>query len=259
MTQQVICAERLSKRYQIGELKPDYRTLRDTLAAVAISPFRRLRSFGRPSFASRDAVWALRDVTFSVRRGDVLGIIGGNGSGKSTLLRVLAGITAPTSGRARIVGRVATLLGEETGFHPELTGRENIFLRGVILGMARREVRRRFKAIVEFADVARFVDTPVKHYSDGMRVRLGFAVAAHLDADTLLIDEVLAEGDEAFQRRCLRTMGQASEAGRTTVFVSHDLGAVRRLCHRVLRLDCGEIVDDGPPDRVVARYGRVAA
>jgi len=254
MVQPVICAEHLSKRYQIGRLRPEYRTFRDTLAGAVVAPFRRLRSFGRPSFASSDVVWALRDATFSVRRGEVLGIIGGNGSGKSTLLRILAGITAPTSGQARIAGRAATLLGEETGFHPELTGRENVLLRGVILGMARREVRRRFESIVEFADVARFVDTPVKHYSDGMRVRLGFAVAAHLDADILLIDEVLAEGDEAFQRRCLRTMGEASDAGRTTLFVSHDLNAVRRLCHRVLRLDRGEIVDEGSPDRVVDRY-----
>lgn len=254
MTQRTIEVDRLSKRFQIGRLQPSYRTLRDAVASAATAPWRRLRNVGRPSHSASDAVWALRDVTFAVAAGEVLGVIGRNGSGKSTLLRVLAGITAPTAGEARVLGRAATLLGEETGFHPELTGRENIYLRGVILGMTRREIRSRFESIVDFAEIDRFVDTPVKHYSDGMRVRLGFAVAAHLDADVLLIDEVLAEGDEAFQRRSLRVMGEASQAGRTTIFVTHNLDAVRRLCHRALRLDRGSIVEDGPSDSVVDGY-----
>jgi lipopolysaccharide transport system ATP-binding protein len=254
MTSRPIEVDRLSKRFQIGRLQPPYRTLRDSIASVVAAPWFRLRNFGRPSHSANDVIWALRDVTFPVSAGEVLGIIGPNGSGKSTLLRILAGITAPTLGEARIFGRSATLLGEETGFHSELTGRENIYLRGVILGMTRREIKSRFESIVGFAEIDRFVDTPVKHYSDGMRVRLGFAIAAHLDADILLIDEVLAEGDEAFQQKCLRAMIEASQTGRTTVFVSHDLGKVRRLCHRVLRLDSGRIVEDGPPDRVVDAY-----
>jgi lipopolysaccharide transport system ATP-binding protein len=249
-----ISVEGLSKQYHIGRLQPSYRTLRDSIADAATAPLRRLRSFGRPSYTAGDTIWALRDVSFQVQRGEVLGVIGHNGSGKTTLLRLLAGIAAPTSGQARIIGRVTTLLGEETGFHPELTGRENVILRGVVLGMTRRLIKQRFDAIVDYAGIARFVDTPIKHYSAGMCLRLGFSIAAHLDADVLLVDEVLAEGDEAFQRRCLSTMGEATQEGRTILFVSHDLHAVRRLCDRAICLQHGKIIMEGDSDTAVDAY-----
>lgn len=199
-------------------------------------------------------IWALRNVSFEVERGEVLGIIGSNGSGKSTLLKVLSRITEPTEGEVRIRGRVGSLLEVGTGFHLELTGRENIYLSGAILGMTRQEIRRKYDEIVEFAEVARFIDTPVKHYSSGMYLRLAFAVAAHLEPDILIVDEVLAVGDASFQRKCLGKMSDAAQEGRTVLFVSHNMDAVRRLCSRSLLLEEGRVAFDGPTEEVIASH-----
>ncbi|HWQ24355.1 MAG TPA: polysaccharide ABC transporter ATP-binding protein [Gaiellaceae bacterium] len=243
-----IAAEELSKRYRIGELQSAYGTLRDSLVSAAR---RALRREHRPRVAE---VWALRDVSFVVPEGEVLGIIGRNGAGKSTLLKILTRITTPTSGRATIRGRVGSLLEVGTGFHPELTGRENIFLNGSVLGMRRREIQQKFAEIVEFSGVEKFIDTPVKRYSSGMSVRLAFAVAAHLEPEILLVDEVLAVGDAEFQRRCLGRMEDLSRSGRTVLFVSHNMQAVTQLCDRVLWLDGGRVVGDGPSSELVAAY-----
>jgi len=238
----------LSKRYRIGQLQSGYGTLRDSLSHAA----RRLvRKEHRPP---DEEIWALKDVTFSVEQGDVLGIIGPNGAGKSTLLKLLTRITTPTAGQAVIRGRVGSLLEVGTGFHPELTGRENIYLNGAILGMGRREITRKLPEIIDFSGVATFMDTPVKRYSSGMYVRLAFSVAAHLEPEILLVDEVLAVGDAEFQKRCLGRMEELSDSGRTVVFVSHNMQALARLCDRALLLDGGEIVRDGPSDEVVAYY-----
>jgi lipopolysaccharide transport system ATP-binding protein len=198
--------------------------------------------------------WALKDVSFEVKQGEVLSIVGRNGAGKSTLLKVLSRITQPTLGRVRIKGRIASLLEVGTGFHPELTGQENIFLNGAILGMTKAEIRKKFDEIVAFADIATFLDTPVKRYSSGMYMRLAFAVAAHLEPDILLVDEVLAVGDAAFQKKCLGKMGEVASQGRTVLFVSHNMGAVSRLCRRCIWLDRGQIRKDGPTDAVVTSY-----
>jgi lipopolysaccharide transport system ATP-binding protein len=243
-----ITVEGISKQYRIGELHSAYGTLRDSLAATA----RRLvRRDHRPHY---EEIWALRDVSFEVAQGDVLGVIGRNGAGKSTLLRVLTRITTPTEGRATIRGRVGSLLEVGTGFHPELTGRENVFLNGSVLGMKRREIVRKFPEIVEFAGVEQFIDTPVKRYSSGMSVRLAFAVAAHLEPEILLVDEVLAVGDAEFQKRCLGRMGELSESGRTVLFVSHNMQAVSQLCDRAILLHQGRIVLEGASGDVVAHY-----
>jgi lipopolysaccharide transport system ATP-binding protein len=239
-----IAAEGLSKRYRIGELQRGYGTLRDTIAG-------RLRRRGDQH---HDEIWAVRDVSFTVGKGEVLGVIGRNGAGKSTLLRLLTRITTPTEGRAEIHGRVGSLLEVGTGFHPELTGRENVFLNGAILGMKRKEIIRKLPDIIEFSGVERFLDTPVKRYSSGMYVRLAFAVAAHLEPEILLVDEVLAVGDAEFQRRCLGRMEDLGGAGRTVVFVSHNMQAMAQLCDRVILLDGGRIVLDGPSSDVVAYY-----
>ena len=244
----VITAESLSKRYRIGEMQGTYGTLRDSLVAAA-------RRFARGDHHQHyEEIWALRDVSFELAEGEVLGVIGRNGAGKSTLLKILTRITTPTSGRAEIRGRVGSLLEVGTGFHPELTGRENVYLNGSVLGMKRREIVAKFPAIVEFAGVEQFIDTPVKRYSSGMSVRLAFAVAAHLEPEVLLVDEVLAVGDAEFQRRCLGRMEDLSESGRTVIFVSHQMQAVAQLCDRVLWLDKGEIVKDGRGADVVASY-----
>ena len=243
-----IVTEELSKSYRIGELQSTYGTLRDSFAAAA----RRLAR--RDHGVHHEEIWALRDVSFEVQEGEVLGVIGRNGAGKSTLLKILTRITTPTSGRAEMRGRVGSLLEVGTGFHPELTGRENVFLNGSVLGMKRREIQRKFPEIVEFSGVEQFIDTPVKRYSSGMSVRLAFAVAAHLEPEILLIDEVLAVGDAEFQRRCLGRMDDLSESGRTIVFVSHQMQAVAQLCERVLLLEKGSVVLDGPSADVVARY-----
>lgn len=239
--------EGLSKRYTLGRTEQHgYRTLRDALAGL----WRR----GSRVAAAQPDLWALRDVSFQVAEGEALGIIGHNGAGKSTLLKILARVTEPSAGRARLRGRVASLLEVGTGFHPELTGRENVFLNGAMLGMTRAEVRRAFDDIVAFADVARFLDTPVKRYSSGMYLRLAFAVAAHLTPELLIVDEVLAVGDHEFQRRCLGRMSAVAQAGRTVLFVSHNLRALEELCPRTLLLRQGQVAALGPSRDVVAGY-----
>ncbi len=241
-------AEGLSKRYRIGQLQAAYGTLRESLT-------RRAKELvGRDHGDHRREIWALRDVSFAVDEGEVLGVIGRNGAGKSTLLKVLTRITTPTEGRATIRGRVGSLLEVGTGFHPELTGRENIFLNGSILGMKRREILRKYDEIVEFSGVERFIDTPVKRFSSGMYVRLAFSVAAHLEPEILLVDEVLAVGDAEFQQRCLGRMEDLSGTGRTVLFVSHNMQAVNQLCDRAILLEGGAVAMDGEPSDVVTRY-----
>jgi lipopolysaccharide transport system ATP-binding protein len=238
----------LSKKYRIGTMQDAYGTLRDS---VAHGTKRLLR---REHVPPTEEIWALRDVTFSVQQGEVLGIIGKNGAGKSTLLKVLTRITTPTEGEAVIRGRVGSLLEVGTGFHPELTGRENIFLNGSVLGMSRKEIRAKLDNIVEFSGVSKFIDTPVKRYSSGMYVRLAFSVAAHFEPEVLLVDEVLAVGDAEFQRRCLGRMEDLSREGRTVLFVSHNMQVLARLCDRAVLLDRGEVVRDGPSEELVAFY-----
>ena len=248
----IIKVEHLAKHYRIGTNQPAYQTLRDTIVDTVKSPFRRQRN-GEDT--STD-VWALHDVSFEAAHGEVIGIIGRNGAGKSTLLKILSRITEPTRGRAELYGRVGSLLEVGTGFHPELTGRENIFLNGVIMGMKREEIERKFDEIVSFAEVSRFLDTPVKRYSSGMYVRLAFAVAAHLEPEILIVDEVLAVGDAGFQRKCLDKMRDVSQHGRTVLFVSHNMSAITRLCDRTILIDQGRVLDDGPSHRVVSAYLR---
>ena len=243
--------DRISKLYRVGAIR-DPRTLREMLTDAVASPFRRGEGRQDPD----RELWALRDVSFDVRRGEAIGIIGHNGAGKSTLLKILSRITEPTSGRITLNGRVSSLLEVGTGFHPELTGRENIQLNGAILGMTRREIRERFDDIVVFAEIERFIDTPVKYYSSGMYMRLAFAVAAHLEPEILVVDEVLAVGDAAFQAKCLRKMGDVASHGRTVLFVSHNMPAVKTLCKTAVRLDRGVIVDHGDSSAVVDRYLR---
>jgi lipopolysaccharide transport system ATP-binding protein len=246
-----IMVEGVGKRYRRGTGASTDR-LSERIGDILGRGGRRGREADRR--ASRDMFWALRDVSFEVAHGNVVGIIGRNGSGKSTLLKVLSRITPPTEGRVVLWGRVASLLEVGTGFHPDLTGRENVYLNGTILGMRRREVARKFDEIVEFSGVSSFIDTPVKRYSSGMYVRLAFAVAAHLEPEILLVDEVLAVGDAEFQKKCLGKMHEASLAGRTVIFVSHNMAAVRRLCDRTYWLHDGRLRMDGPSERVVRRY-----
>ncbi len=256
----VLRAEHVSKRYRIGEREP-YKALRDVLADAAGSAFRVGRR--RAHTPDADLIWALQDVSFEVRRGEVLGLIGANGAGKSTLLKILSRITEPTDGRVVLSGRVGSLLEVGTGFHPELTGRENIYLNGTILGMRRSEIDQHFDEIVRFAGMETFLDTPVKRYSSGMQVRLAFAVAAHLQPEILLVDEVLAVGDAEFQQKCLGKMKDVTREGRTVIFVSHNLPAVRSLCSRAIVVEKGRLVFDGDTDEAVHRYlghsGRPAA
>ena len=256
MAQPAIRVENLSKQYRFREPAP-YKTLRDVVAGALSRQFRRAERATCDS-QSADQFWALRDVSFDVERGEVLGIIGHNGAGKSTLLKILSGITDPTHGRAAVRGRMASLLEVGTGFHPELSGRENVFLNGAILGMTRDEIRRRFDEIVAFAEVAPFIDTPVKHYSSGMYLRLAFAVAAHLEPEILLVDEVLAVGDAAFQKKCLGKMGEVANDGRTVLFVSHNLAAVQQLTRKSLLLEHGRATAYGPSTEVIAQYVRGA-
>jgi len=253
----VIRAEGLSKRYRIGAHPRAYRTLRESLVEAAGAPLRWAGAAVRGKLrgqAGENEIWALRDVWFEVHQGEVLGVIGRNGAGKSTLLKILSKITEPSDGRVRLSGRIGSLLEVGTGFHPELTGRENIFLNGAILGMRREEIFKRFDAIVDFSEVERFIDTPVKHYSSGMYLRLAFAVAAHLDPEILLVDEVLAVGDIRFQQKCLGKMETVGREGRTVLFVSHNMPAILRLCERTILLDEGRVVADGGSTSIVARY-----
>jgi lipopolysaccharide transport system ATP-binding protein len=252
MSNVAIRVENLTKRYRIGKMQNGQSGSRSLLQRAA-SPFRYLVSTLRPP-SEDETLWALNGVSFEVERGSVLGVIGRNGAGKSTLLKLLSRITEPTSGRATIHGRVGALLEVGTGFHPELTGRENTFLSGAILGMKRTEIERKFDEIVAFSGVERFIDTPIKYYSSGMRVRLGFAVAAHLEPEVLLIDEVLAVGDAEFQRKCLGKMSEVATEGRTVLFVSHNMAAVQSLCNRGLYLQHGKVLVDGSINDAVATY-----
>ncbi len=264
MSEIVIRAENLGKRYRLGE-RERYLALRDLLTRAALAPARLLfprnpsssngvRRNGDRSNGNRSHLWALKDATFEVRQGEVVGLIGRNGAGKSTLLKILSRITKPTTGWAEIYGRVGSLLEVGTGFHPELTGSENIYLNGAILGMSKREITRKFDEIVAFAEVEKFIDTPVKHYSSGMYVRLAFSVAAHLEPEILLVDEVLAVGDASFQKKCLGKMGQVSREGRTILFVSHNMAAVKALCSRAVLMKDGSIAASGSVADVVDDY-----
>ena len=259
MSDAIIQVEGLGKRYVLGQQSGggQYRTLREGFTDAIRAPFRRKQPVDGQ--ASPD-FWALRDVNFEVRRGEVVGIIGRNGAGKSTLLKILSRITEPTTGRIRIGGRVASLLEVGTGFHPELTGRENIFLNGAILGMHRHEIKAKFDEIVAFAEVEKFLDTPVKRYSSGMYVRLAFAVAAHLEPEILIVDEVLAVGDVEFQKKCLGKMHEVAEGqGRTVFFVSHNMAAIHQLCSRALLMSQGTLVRSGKPLEIIDTYLHAAA
>ncbi len=251
MSDLAIRVEHLGKRYLISGYRVAYKTLRESLAAAAGKPFRWLR--GERGQVD-DTFWALDDISFEVRHGEAVGIIGRNGAGKSTLLKILSRITKPTRGRAELYGRVGSLLEVGTGFHPELTGRENIYLNGAILGMGRREIRRKFDEIVDFAEVEKFLDTPVKFYSSGMYVRLAFAVAAQLEPEILLVDEVLAVGDMTFQKKSLGKMNQVAGSGRTVFFVSHNMASISALCRKCIYLEGGRMKAIGPTDEIVQRY-----
>jgi lipopolysaccharide transport system ATP-binding protein len=255
MADTVVRVENLGKRYRIGALLKPARTRREALMRLAGAPFRYLkRTMTRP--ASEEILWALRNVSFEVERGEVVGIIGRNGAGKSTLLKILSRITEPTEGSAELHGRVGSLLEVGTGFHPELTGRENIYMNGTILGMRRAEIAEKFDEIVAFAEVEKFIDTSVKYYSSGMYVRLAFAVAAHLEPEILIVDEVLAVGDASFQRKCLGKMQNVAQEGRTILFVSHNMAAVQRLCPRALLLEQGQLLLGGDTSTVLSAYYR---
>ena len=266
MVTPAIRVEGVGKRYQLGATHGGASLLAERLNHAITAPLRALRGTAHsrtkgPRIPSHlqagdgdDELWALRDISLEVQRGEIVGLVGPNGAGKSTLLKLLSGITPPSEGRITLWGRTATLLEVGTGFHPELTGRENVFINGAILGMRRREIEDRFDEIVAFSGIERFIDTPVKRYSSGMYVRLAFAVAAHLDPEILLVDEVLAVGDADFQRKCLGKMHEASELGRTVVFVSHNMLAVQRLCDRVFVIDAGQIVTEGTPAQAVTAY-----
>ncbi len=254
MTQPMIQVEHLSKRYRLNHQAERHNTLRDAIAAQAAKWQKRFIA-PPPRAQQQEDFWALRDVSFDIQPGEVVGIIGRNGAGKSTLLKILSRITDPTAGRVTLHGRVASLLEVGTGFHPELTGRENIFLNGAILGMSKVEITRKFDEIVAFAEIEQFLDTPVKRYSSGMYVRLAFAVAAHLEPEILVVDEVLAVGDVAFQKKCLGKMGEvAAQEGRTVFLVSHNMAAIAKLCHRALLLDQGQLRFDGNTDVAIQTY-----
>ncbi len=258
MSDTVIKVKNLSKQYRIGSAVDRHQTFREAMTDTFTYPFRRLRHAFNKENATSDKnpeyIWALKDVSFEVKQGEVVGIIGRNGAGKSTLLKILARITEPTEGRATLRGRVGSLLEVGTGFHSELTGEENIYLSGTILGMSSSEISRKFDEIVAFAEMEKFINTPVKYYSSGMYMRLAFAVAAHLEPEILLVDEVLAVGDAEFQKKCLGKMGDVAKEGRTVLFVSHNMGAVQALCKAALQLDMGRIVQTGDSISVVSRY-----
>jgi lipopolysaccharide transport system ATP-binding protein len=256
-----IGAKDIAKKYRLGGPARRHASLREAIAHTASGPVRWIRSLMRSSDVRRtdreaEEFFALKGVSFDIRQGEIVGLIGRNGAGKSTLLKILSRITEPTSGRAEVHGRLGSLLEVGTGFHPELTGRDNVFLNGAILGMRRQEIAARFDEIVEFSGVSQFIDTPVKRYSSGMYLRLAFAVAAHLDTEILVVDEVLAVGDASFQKKCLAKMEDVGQHGRTVVFVSHNMMAVTRLCQRTILLDEGRVLDDGPSHEIVGSYLR---
>ena len=259
MSDVVIRVENLGKRYRIGR-RQQRMTLREGLRNALEFPFRRAHSLwnGRQATEAPQGaegfIWALKGVSFDVKRGEIIGIIGRNGSGKSTLLKILSRITKPSEGYAEIYGRIGSLLEVGTGFHPDLTGRENVYLNGAILGIKTGDIARRFDEIVAFAEVEKFIDTPVKHYSSGMYMRLAFAVAAHLESDILLVDEVLAVGDAAFQKKCLGKMGEMAKEGRTVLFVSHNIAAVENFCGKAVLLDSGRIVLQGDTRQIITHY-----
>jgi len=255
MASPVIRVENLGKEYQLGLGQEGYKTLRETIMNAVATPLRRFRHLSGTS-RQAERIWALKDVSFEVEPGEVVGVIGRNGAGKSTLLKILTRITEPTTGRAYVRGHVGSLLEVGTGFHPELTGRENVFLNGAVLGMPRATVKRRFDEIVDFSGVEKFLDTPVKRFSSGMRVRLAFAVAAHLEPEILLIDEVLAVGDAKFQKKCLGKMAEVARGGRTVLFVSHNMAAVSELCSRAILLQDGRFVADDKPKTLIPLYMR---
>lgn len=252
----IIKAENISKQYRLGAQAAAYATMRETLVTTLRAPFKRFQNNGTPS---NQWVWALKGVGFEINPGEVVGIIGRNGAGKSTLLKILARITEPTAGKIELFGRIGSLLEVGTGFHSELSGRENIFLNGSILGMTKAEIKSKFDEIVAFAEVDAFIDTPVKRYSSGMYVRLAFAVAAHLDPEILLLDEVLAVGDVAFQKKCLGKMNEVSKNGRTVIFVSHNMASIISICSRCILIDGGKIGFDGPVDSAIRRYLEASA
>lgn len=262
MSDPIIKVNNLSKRYRIGAKEAGYKTFREAIVDGIAAPVRNLAKLRRltefkdnpSSNDEEDVIWALKEVSFGVNEGEVLGIIGRNGAGKSTLLKILSRITEPTSGSIDIHGRISSLLEVGTGFHPELTGRDNIFLNGAILGMRKWEIEKKFDEIVSFSEIERFIDTPVKRYSSGMYMRLAFAVASHLEPDILVVDEVLAVGDIAFQKKCLGKMKDVAKGGRTVLFVSHNMGAIRSLCESAIWLDNGQIVKKGTADEVVMEY-----
>lgn len=258
MSNVAIRVENLGKEFHIGSKRASYQTMRDMVADAFISPLRRVRNVlrGQATDAAElnETFWALHDVSFEIKPGEAVGIIGRNGAGKSTLLKLLSRISEPTQGTIDVYGRVGALLEVGTGFHPELTGRENIYLNGAILGMRRNYIDRQFDEIVAFAEVEKFIDTPVKHYSSGMYLRLAFAVAAHLEPEILLVDEVLAVGDANFQRKCLGKMGDVAQEGRTVLFVSHNMGAINTLCQRAIWINNGTVAQDGPATAVVSAY-----
>ncbi len=245
----IIRVQNLSKEYRIGAIQPPYQTLRESLTSAVRIPFVRRQNESR-----EETIWALKDVSFEVGPGEVVGIIGRNGAGKSTMLKILSRVTEPTLGRVELYGRLGSLLEVGTGFHPELTGRENVFLNGAILGMRRAEIARKFDEIVAFSEIEKFLDTPVKWYSTGMYLRLAFAVAAHLEPEILVLDEVLAVGDWSFQHKCLNKMNELRRDGRTILFVSHSMQSVNRLCQRAIYLSEGMLLDDGPAQEVASTY-----
>ncbi len=255
MTRPIIEAKKVSKKYRISHQEP-YLALRDRITECLRKPFNVLsrRKTALPSFSSKEDFWALRDISFDVKHGEVVGVIGRNGAGKTTLLKIFSRVTYPTEGEIRLRGRVGSLLEVGTGFHPELTGRENMYFNGSIMGMKKKEIDKKFDAIVDFAGVGKFLDTPVKRFSSGMQVRLAFSVAAHLDPEILLVDEVLAVGDTKFQQKCLGKMKEVAKGGRTVLFVSHNMSAINNLCSRTIMLENGRLVMDGETNSVVSKY-----
>jgi lipopolysaccharide transport system ATP-binding protein len=260
MSHTSLAVDRLSKRYRIGVREARQDTLGGMMLDFARRPLanfrglRKLTTFAGAETQEDDVIWALKDVSFEIKSGETVGIIGSNGAGKSTLLKILSRITQPTRGTAIVNGRVSSLLEVGTGFHPDLTGRENIYLNGAILGMSRKEIDRKFDDIVDFSDVSRFIDTPVKRYSSGMGLRLAFSVAAHLEPEILMVDEVLAVGDIRFQKKCLGKMGEVAKAGRTVLYVAHNMPAISRLCQRAILMGEGRVVQDGPVHEVISTY-----